>query len=153
MDENMLQTVGTLHVPYICMHIKGTPQTMQQYANYEDVVQEVLDYFIQKLNDCKAAGIHDVIVDPGFGFAKNAVHNLRLLKHLPAFAILEKPLLIGLSRKGTIQKTLNIPAAEALNGTTVLNTIALLNGVHILRVHDAKEAMEAIKLVEAYREI
>ncbi|TKK67197.1 dihydropteroate synthase [Ilyomonas limi] len=152
MDEGMLQTVGTLRVPYICMHIKGTPQIMQQYASYENVVKEVLDYFIQKLSACKAAGIHDIIVDPGFGFAKNNTHNFQLLKHLHTFSILQKPLLIGLSRKGTIQKTLNIPAADALNGTTVLNTIALLNGARILRVHDVKEAAEAIKLLEAYQE-
>ena len=151
MDNNMLQTVGSLHVPYICMHIKGTPQTMQQFASYEDVAKEVLDYFVQKLSACKAAGIHDVIVDPGFGFAKTATHNFHLLKHLSVFKTLEKPLLIGLSRKGTIQKTLHVSAAEALNGTTVLNTIALLKGAHILRVHDVKEAIEAIKLVEAYR--
>ena len=153
MDDKMLETVGALRVPYICMHIKGTPQTMQQYAKYEDVVKDVLDYFIQKLSECKAAGIHDVIVDPGFGFAKNSTHNFQLLKHLPAFSILEKLLLVGLSRKGTIQRTLNIPAAEALNGTTVLNTIALLNRAHILRLHDVKEAMEAIKLVEAYEKV
>ena len=151
MDENMLQTVGKLHTPYICMHIKGTPQTMQQYATYEDVVKEVLDYFIQRLSDCKAAGIHDVIVDPGFGFAKTIAHNFKLLQHLSVFKILEKPLLSGFSRKGTIQKTINVTAAEALNGTTVLNTISLLNGANILRVHDVKEAMEAIQLVEAYR--
>jgi len=150
-DETMLPTVGTLHLPYVCMHIKGTPQTMQQYATYDDVAKEVLDYFIQKLNKCKAAGIHDVIVDPGFGFAKTIAHNLRLLRNLPVFDILEKPLLVGLSRKGTVQKTLNVPAAEALNGTTVLHTIALLNGAHILRVHDVKEAIEAIKMVDAYK--
>lgn len=152
MDNTMLPTVGALSVPYICMHIKGTPQTMQQHASYNDVVKEVLDYFIQKLQDCKTAGIHDVIIDPGLGFAKTAAHNFKLLKHLSVLKILGKPLLIGLSRKGTIQKTLHVSAAEALNGTTVLNTIALLNGAHILRVHDVKEAMEAIKLVEVYKE-
>jgi dihydropteroate synthase len=152
MDENMLATAGGLRVPYICMHIKGTPQTMQQFAVYEDVIREILDYFIQKINDCKAAGIHDVIVDPGFGFAKTVKHNFQLLKHLSAFSILEKPLLIGLSRKGTIYKTLGITVEEALNGTTVLNTMALLNGANILRVHDVKEAIEAIELVEAYRD-
>ncbi len=151
LDENMLQTVGALQIPYICMHMKGTPQTMHQYAVYEDVVKEVLDYFIQRLNGCKVAGIHDVIVDPGFGFAKTIAHNFQLLHHLSLFKILEKPILIGLSRKGTIQKTLNVTAAEALNGTTVLNTISLLNGANILRVHDVKEAREAIQLVEAYK--
>jgi dihydropteroate synthase len=151
MDENMLQTVGALHIPFVCMHMKGMPQTMQQYAKYEDVVKEVLDYFIQKLSDCKAAGIHDIIVDPGFGFAKTIAHNFQLLQHLSVFKVFEKPLLTGLSRKGTVQKTLNVTAAEALNGTTVLHTIALLNGAHILRAHDVKEAVEAVQLVEAYR--
>ncbi len=145
LDKHMLPTVATLQVPYICMHLKGTPQTMHAYATYDDVVKEVLDYFIQKINECKAAGIHDIIVDPGFGFAKTIAHNFQLLQQLRAFSILEKPLLIGLSRKGTIHKTLNISADDALNGTTVVNTIALLNGAHILRVHDVKEAMEAIQ--------
>lgn len=150
MDENMLQTVAALGVPYVCMHLKGTPQTMQQFANYEDVTKEVLDYFIKKLSDCKAAGIKDVIIDPGFGFAKTIAQNFQLLRNMTALQILEKPLLVGISRKGTIYKTLNITAEEALNGTTVLNTMALLNGANILRVHDVKEAMEVVRLVEVY---
>ncbi|HMO62902.1 MAG TPA: dihydropteroate synthase [Ferruginibacter sp.] len=150
MDADMLHTVAALQTPYICMHIKGTPDTMQQQANYSDVTLEVLDYFIEKTEACKRAGIHDVIIDPGFGFGKTAEHNFRLLKQLSAFSILQKPILAGLSRKSTIYKTLGITAAEALNGTTALNTIALMNGAHILRVHDVKEAKEAVTLFEAY---
>lgn len=148
MDEAMLATVATLHVPYICMHMKGTPQNMQQQAVYDDVTKEVLDYFVKRIEASRLAGIHDIIVDPGFGFAKTIEHNFLLLKSLHVFKMLEKPLLAGISRKSTIYKTLGITADEALNGTTVLNTIALLNGVNILRVHDVKEAVECIRLVE-----
>jgi dihydropteroate synthase len=150
MDENMLSTVGKLSVPYVCMHIKGTPETMQEDPVYENVTREVLDFFIQQTEQCRLHNINDVIIDPGFGFGKTIAHNFQLLKELSVFKMLEKPILAGVSRKGTIYKTLNITAAEALNGTTVLNTIALLNGVNILRVHDVKEAVEAINLLEAY---
>lgn len=150
MDSDMIKTVASLQVPFICMHMKGTPDTMQQQANYEDVVKEVLDYFIAKIDSCKAAGISELIIDPGFGFGKTAKHNFQLLKSLSVFKMLDKPVLAGLSRKSTIYKTLNISAAEALNGTTVLNTLALNNGASILRVHDVKEAKEAVNLVEAY---
>jgi dihydropteroate synthase len=146
-DKEMLQTVGKLNVPYICMHMKGTPQTMQKEPHYENVTKEVLDFFIRKMDDCKKSGIHDVIIDPGFGFGKTINHNFELLKNLSVFKMLEKPLMAGLSRKSTIYKTLGVTANEALNGTTVLNTIALLTGVNILRVHDVKEAKEAVKLV------
>ena len=149
LDDQMFETVGKLHVPYICMHIKGTPQTMQKYAEYENVSLEVLDYFIKKMDECRLAGINDVILDPGFGFAKTIQHNFELLNKLEVFKILERPLLVGISRKSTIYKTLGSTADEALNGTTVLNTAALLKGANILRVHDVKEAMEAIKLVDA----
>ena len=151
MDEDMLSTVGGLHVPYICMHIKGTPETMQKNPTYENVTREVLDFFIPQLEKCRLQNIHDVIIDPGFGFGKTARHNFQLLKDLASFKMLGKPILAGLSRKATIYKTLDITAEEALNGTTVLNTIALLNGANLLRVHDVKEAMQAIELVEAYR--
>ena len=147
LDENMLATVGKLSVPYICMHTKGTPATMQSLAAYDDVVLEVLDYFIQRTEACRMAGIKDVIIDPGFGFAKTIAHNFTLLKNLSVFTILGKPILLGISRKATIYKTLGTTPEEALNGTTVLNTIGLLNGAHILRVHDVKEAVEAVKLV------
>lgn len=152
MDDEMLSTVASLHVPFVCMHMKGTPQTMQQNPHYENVTREVLDFFIKKMEACRLAGIHDIIIDPGFGFGKTIAHNFELLKHLRTFEILEKPLLSGLSRKSTVYKTLHIKAEEALNGTTVLNTIALLNGTHILRVHDVREAVQAIELIEAYRQ-
>jgi dihydropteroate synthase len=150
LDDKMLNTVAELKVPYICMHMKGTPETMQQHTSYEDVTKEVLDYFIQKIDACKKAGINDVIIDPGFGFAKTISQNLELLKNLSVLNILDKPMLVGLSRKATIYKTLQTTPEEALNGSTVLHTISLLNGANILRVHDVKEAVEAIKLVEAY---
>lgn len=146
-DEAMLQTVASLNVPYVCMHTKGTPETMQQLAVYQDVTREVLDHFTGKVAKCKKSGIKDVIIDPGFGFAKTIQHNFELLRNLAAFSMLDCPLLAGLSRKSTIYKTLGTDAAGALNGTTVLNTIALLNGANILRVHDVKEAVEAVKLV------
>jgi dihydropteroate synthase len=151
MDAEMLSTVVRSGVPYICMHMKGTPETMQKDPTYEDVTREVLDFFIQQTERCRLHGIQDVIIDPGFGFGKTARHNFQLLKNLSVLKMLGKPILVGLSRKGTIYKTLNISAEEALNGTTVLNTIALLNGGSLLRVHDVKEAAQAVKLVEAYR--
>jgi len=150
MDPAMIETVGRLQVPYICMHIKGTPENMHQHPTYENVTIEVLDYFIQKTAECKNAGIHDVIIDPGFGFGKTIAHNFTLLHNLDVFSVLQKPILIGLSRKSTIYKTLRVTTAEALNGTTVINTIALLEGANILRVHDVKEAVEAVKMVTAY---
>lgn len=151
MDEQMITTVAALkNVPYICMHMKGTPETMQQHAVYEDLVKEVLDFFINKTEECRLAGINDVIIDPGFGFAKTIEHNFTLLKNLRVFEMLNRPILAGLSRKATVYKTLGITAAEALNGTTVLNTIALMNGANILRVHDVKEAREAVELVKVF---
>lgn len=150
MDEVMFATAARLKAPYICMHMKGTPATMQQHAVYSDVTKEVLEFFIQRMAMAKHAGIDDIIIDPGFGFAKTPAHNFTLLRNLRLFGILGKPVLVGISRKSTIYKTLGITAEEALNGTTVLNTIALLNGAHILRVHDVKEAREAAQLVQAY---
>lgn len=151
MDPEMIPTVASWRVPYICMHMKGTPETMQQQPHYNDVVKEVLDFFILKVAKCRAAGINDIIIDPGFGFGKTVAHNFTLLKNLSMFSILEVPVLAGLSRKSTIYKTLGCSANEALNGTTVLNTIAMLNGANIIRVHDVKEAAEAATLVEAYK--
>ncbi len=150
MDDIMIEAVATLGVPYICMHMKGVPETMQQQAVYNDVTKEVLDFFIKKIADCKKAGIKDIIIDPGFGFGKNITHNFTLLKNLSVFKILDVPILAGISRKSTIYKTLNISAGEALNGSTVLNTIALQNGANILRVHDVKEARETVTLLQAY---
>ncbi|HXB09507.1 MAG TPA: dihydropteroate synthase, partial [Puia sp.] len=146
LDPDMLATVGRLRVPYVCMHTKGTPATMNKEAVYENVVREVLDFFIRRIEDCRRAGIHDCILDPGFGFAKTAAHNFTLLRHLSLFRLTGKPILLGVSRKSTIYRTLGITPEEALNGTTVLHTIGLLNGADILRVHDVKEAREAITL-------
>ncbi len=146
-DADIIPTTGKLRVPYICTHIKGTPATMQQHATYENVTREVLDFFIQKTAECHQAGITDVIIDPGFGFAKTPAHNFTLLKNLALLKMPDKPIMVGISRKSSVWKTLGITPQEALNGTTVLNTIGLLNGAHILRVHDVKEAKEAIKLV------
>jgi len=151
MDKTMLNTVGLLNVPYICMHMKGVPETMHLNIHYENVITEVLDFFIKKTAECNEAGIKDIIIDPGFGFGKNIHHNFQLLKNLQLFRILGRPIMAGLSRKSSIYKTLHITAEDSLNGTTVLNTIALQNGASILRVHDVKEAKEAITLFEAYR--
>ena len=151
MDEAMLTIAANLNTPYICMHMKGEPTSMQKDPQYDDITKEVLEFFIHKLKQCRQAGLEDIIIDPGFGFGKTIQHNFRLLKELAAFSILKKPLLLGLSRKSTIYRTLGITAEDALNGTTVLNTIGLINGASILRVHDVKEAMESIKLFEAYR--
>lgn len=151
MDENMLATVAALKVPYICMHMQGTPETMQQQAQYDDVAKEVLDFFIAKIALCQKAGITDIIIDPGFGFGKTITHNFSLLKKMQVLQMLHKPVLAGISRKSTVYKTLHSDAANALNGTTVLNTIALMNGAAILRVHDVKEAMEAVTLFNAYK--
>ena len=147
-DVNMLATVGQLNVPYICMHIKGTPQTMTTLTSYENILAEMMQYFNERIISCKAVGIKDIIIDPGFGFAKKPSQNFYLLNELQYFKELGLPILVGLSRKKTIWETLGITANEALNGTTVLNTIALTKGANILRVHDVKEAVEAVKLVE-----
>ena len=145
-DAAMMRTVAGLHVPYVCMHMRGNPETMHEHTSYDDVTKSVLDYFIMKIRQCREAGIKDVIADPGFGFSKNARQNFELLKNLRSLKILGVPLLAGLSRKSTIYKTLGVSAADALNGTTVMNTVALLHGADLLRVHDVKEAKEAIKL-------
>jgi dihydropteroate synthase len=147
LDAYMLDTVAALKVPYVCMHMQGTPATMQHSPAYNDVTKEVLDFFIERTDACRRAGIHDVIIDPGFGFGKTIEHNFTLLKNLSVFKILEKPILLGISRKSSIYKTLGSTANEALNGTTVLNTVGLINGAAILRVHDVKEAVEAVKLL------
>lgn len=146
LDPDMFTTVARLKAPYILMHMKGTPQTMVQQAHYEDVFNEVLDYFIIRYTQLRQLGIHDVILDPGFGFAKTAEHSYALLNRLDEFNMLELPILAGVSRKRMIYGTLGTTAAEALNGTTVLNTIALMKGANILRVHDVKPAVEAVEL-------
>jgi dihydropteroate synthase len=149
-DDEMINTIGKLNIPYICMHINGDVETMHKNHSYENVMKELLDFFINKITECKNAGINDVVIDPGFGFSKTVAQNFELLNNLAVFKMLEKPVLIGVSRKSTIYKTLGITADDALNGTTVLNTIALINGANILRVHDVKEAKEAVRLFTEY---
>jgi|SRR5665213_1682998 len=150
LDKKMLHTVGSLGAPYICMHMKGKPETMHLNIEYNNVVTEILDFFIAKIQECNDAGIKDIIIDPGFGFGKTIHHNFQLLKNLEVFKMLEKPIMTGLSRKSSVYKTLHTDAENALNGTTVLNTLAIQNGASILRVHDVKEAREVVTLFEAY---
>jgi dihydropteroate synthase len=152
MDENMIQTVASLQVPYVLMHMQGTPKSMQEHPQYENVTREVLDFFIQKKDSLHKAGIKDIIIDPGFGFGKTIAHNFELLKNLSVFKMLNAVILLGISRKSTIYKTLSTTADESLNGTTVLNTIGLMNGASILRVHDVKQTVEAIKLFNIYNQ-
>ena len=146
LDPLMLKIVANYQVPYIMMHMKGTPQTMSALAQYDDLVKEILFYFSERIAAARSLGISDLIVDPGFGFAKTIDQNFELLRHLDIFKNLDLPILAGVSRKSMIHKTLQIKPEEALNGTTVLNTLALEKGAAILRVHDVKEAVETIKL-------
>lgn len=147
MDPAMLETVGKLHVPYICTHMQGTPETMQLDPQYENVVADLMSFFAGRIQACLASGIHDIILDPGFGFGKNLMQNYELLGSISVFKEFRLPLMVGLSRKSMIQRVLGVKASQALNGTTVLHTVALLNGVDIIRVHDVKEAIEAIQLI------
>ncbi|MEB3344825.1 dihydropteroate synthase [Aquimarina gracilis] len=151
LDKNMISTVGELKIPYIMMHMKGTPQTMKSMDQYEDLINEINLYFSKKVAQARQHGINDIIIDPGFGFAKNVTQNFELLKNLELLHIHNLPILAGLSRKSMIYKTLNTEPAQALNGTTSLNTIALLKGTSILRVHDVKEAIECITLINQIR--
>jgi dihydropteroate synthase len=150
LDSLMIEKVGKLNVPYIAMHMKGNPKTMQTKTEYKDILTEITHYFSNKLNLCKKAGIKDVWIDPGFGFAKTLEQNYWILKNLAYFKRIQAPILVGVSRKSMIQKILGNKAEDALNGTTALNMAALINGANILRVHDVKEAKETIKL---YKEI
>ena len=150
LDADMFATVARLQVPYILMHMKGNPQNMVQQATYENVFDEVFDYFTDKYHQLKKLGINDVIIDPGFGFAKKSKHSYELMRRLQDFNVLQLPILVGISRKTMIYNLLGNTADEALNGTTALNAIALTKGANILRVHDVKEALEAIKLVNCY---
>ncbi len=151
LDAAMMTTVAKLKVPYIMMHMKGTPKTMQSLTHYDAILKEMLVYFAQKLNEARSLGINDIIVDPGYGFAKTTEQNFEVLQKSELFQMLDVPILAGLSRKSMIYKTLKTDATEALNGTTVLNTLALTKGANVLRVHDVKEAMETIKLFEAFQ--
>ncbi|UZR95853.1 dihydropteroate synthase [Chondrinema litorale] len=146
-DKEMLQTVAALKVPYILMHMQGTPQNMQTYTQYDNIILEMLAYFREKIDFLTKAGCTDIILDPGFGFSKNLEQNYFLLSHLDQFNILNLPILVGVSRKSMIYKKLGITPAEALNGTTAINTLALKNGASILRVHDVREANQIIRLL------
>ena len=147
LDETMMETVAKLQVPYAMMHMKGNPQTMQSLTHYENITKEMLFYFSEKVAEARSFGINDLIIDPGFGFAKTLEQNFEVIKNLELFQMLDLPMLVGISRKSMIYKTLETSADFALNGTTVLNTIAVQKGANILRVHDVKEAVETIKLV------
>jgi len=148
LDEKMMEVIASNNVPYIMMHLRGTPKTMQCQTNYDNIIKEIITYFSDKINKARSFGINDLIIDPGFGFAKTTNQNYEILSNLELFKILELPILTGVSRKSMIYKTLDISPDEALNGTTVLNTIAITKGATILRVHDVKEAMECVKLCE-----
>ena len=148
LDEKMMEVIASNKVPYIMMHLRGTPQTMHNQTNYEHLINEILTYFSDKINKARSLGINDLIIDPGFGFAKTTDQNYEILSNLELLKVLELPILAGISRKSMIYKTLDINAEEALNGTTVLNTIAITKGASIIRVHDVKQAMECVKLCE-----
>ncbi|MDX1956470.1 MAG: dihydropteroate synthase, partial [Chitinophagaceae bacterium] len=151
-DPDMIPAVASLHVPYVLMHTPGTPKDMQSKTQYSQIEQDLLDFFTHKIKDLKEQGIHDLILDPGFGFGKTPEQNFSLIRYLPVFRSLGYPLLLGVSRKSTIYRTLGVTAEEALNGTTVLHTAGLLNGADILRVHDVREAVEAVTLVGHLKE-
>jgi dihydropteroate synthase len=146
LDERMFETVSRLQVPYVLMHMRGTHQTMAQLNTYDELIPEIAQYLAGKIQQLRQSGQNDIIIDPGFGFAKSIRQNFQLLQNLDYFQALGLPLMVGLSRKSMIYKTLEIPVAEALNGTTVVNTLALSKGASILRVHDVREAAEAVKL-------
>ena len=146
LDNKMLISIGKYNVPYIMMHMRGTPKTMQTLTDYDDIVKEMLFYFSERIAQARSFGINDLIVDPGFGFAKKLDQNYEVLKKMELFNMLELPILAGISRKSMIYKTLNVSMEEALNGTTIVNTLALTKGAKILRVHDVKQAMECITL-------
>ena len=147
MDERMFETVARLQVPYVLTHLRGTPQTMQYETDYQDMMEEIMLYFAEKLRTLQLLGVNDIILDPGFGFSKTTDQNYELMRSLPQFSLFERPLLVGVSRKSMLYNFLNCSIEESLNGTTVLHTIALLNGATILRVHDVKQAVEAIKII------
>ena len=151
MDTDMFRTVAELNVPYIMMHMQGTPQNMQKHPHYDNLLKEVFLYFAQKVQQLRDLGMKDIILDPGFGFGKTVEHNYELLAHLEEFRVFELPLLVGVSRKSMIYRLLGNTPQDALNGTTALDTICLLKGADILRVHDVREAVETVKIVEAMR--
>jgi dihydropteroate synthase len=147
MDKKMFETVARLKVPYILMHMNGTPQTMQHETDYQDIMEEIMLYFAAKLRTLQLLGVNDIIIDPGFGFGKTVDQNYELMRSLPEFQLLERPLLVGVSRKSMVYNYLNCTVEDSLHGTTILHTFALMNGANILRVHDVKPAVEAIKII------
>lgn len=152
LDDTMFKTVAQLHVPYVLMHMRGTPDTMSSLTDYDNVTADVLEWMARRIDDMRQMGVADIIADPGFGFAKTVEQNYELLARLEAFHALNAPLLVGVSRKRMIYTPLDCTADEALNGTTIVNTLALERGAHILRVHDVRAAVEAVKLVSLMRE-
>ncbi len=148
LDENMFATVAQLHVPYILMHIQGKPKNMQDSPTYDDITTDVIKFLSEKVLELHRLGVADIIIDPGFGFGKTVQHNYTLLKNLNNLTIFDMPILVGISRKSMIYKLLGTTPQESLNGTSILNTISLMNGASILRVHDVKEAAECVKIVE-----
>lgn len=148
LDANMFQTVAKLQVPYILMHMQGTPGTMQQHPHYDDMMTEICRFFAKRVETLRSLGMNDIILDPGFGFGKTLDHNYELLRRLDEFELFGLPLLVGLSRKSMIYKNLGLTPEQSLNGTSILNTLALAGGANILRVHDIKEALECVKLVQ-----
>lgn len=151
MDADMFSTVAELNVPYIMMHMQGTPQNMQQHPHYDNLLREVFLYFARKVQQLRDLGVKDIVLDPGFGFGKTLEHNYQLMAHLEEFRLFELPLLVGVSRKSMIYRLLDTTPQEALNGTTVLHTLALMKGADILRVHDVRQAVEAVRIVEAMK--
>lgn len=151
-DKTMFDAVAKLNIPYILMHMRGLPQTMQQLTDYNNLIQDIFFYFSEKINDLRLRGVNDIIIDPGFGFSKTLDQNYELIANLDKFSIFELPLLVGISRKSMIYKYLDTDAQNSLNGTTILNTFALQNGANILRVHDVKEAVEAVRIIGKIKE-
>ena len=149
LDKGMFPIIQEYNVPYILMHMRGTPQNMNKYATYSNLLSELVEYFQKKILELQSLGINNIAIDPGFGFAKTKEHNFELLKNLNYLKITKMPILVGVSRKSMVYKTLNVELEASLNGTTVLNTIALINGADILRVHDVKECVQAVKLVKS----
>jgi dihydropteroate synthase len=149
LDKKMMAIIGKYKVPYIMMHMRGNPQNMMNNTNYDDMIKEIINYFSEKINQAISYKINDLIIDPGFGFAKDIKQNYDLLNHMELLKVLEKPVMVGVSRKSMIYKTLDTEPEKSLNGTTVLNTISLIKGASILRVHDIKEANECVKLINS----
>lgn len=149
-DKEMFDTVIKLNVPYVLMHMKGNPQNMQQIANYDDILSEILQFLGTKKHELTSNGVNDIIIDPGFGFGKKIEHNFKLLKNIHVFNALECPIMVGISRKSMIYKTLNITPEQSLEGSILLQSLAVLNGADIIRTHDVRETVQSLKLIDSY---